>query len=55
MTIGFKNMDIIEVLNNIDSETVVVKLLDPARAGIFLPSEQKEGEDLLVLQMPMMI
>ncbi len=55
MIIGFKNVDIIEVLNNLDSESVYIKLLDPARAGIFLPSEQNEGEDLLILQMPMMI
>lgn len=55
MTMGFKNSDVIEVLNNIDNESVTLKLLDPARAGIFLPSEQKQGEDLLILQMPMMI
>jgi len=55
MTMGFKNSDVIEVLNNIDNENVTLKLLDPARAGIFLPSEQKQGEDLLILQMPMMI
>ena len=52
---GFKNSDIIEVLNNIDAESVLIRLSDPGRAGIFLPSEQKEGEELLVLQMPMMI
>ena len=55
MTMGFKNVDIIEVLNNLNSETVMIKLLDPARAGIFVPAEQAEGEDLLILQMPMMI
>lgn len=55
LVMGFKNTDIIEVLNNIDAESVVIKLSDPGRAGIFLPSEQKEGEELLVLQMPMMI
>ena len=55
MVMGFKNVDIIEVLNNLDTETVCAKLLDPARAGIFLPSEQVEGEDLLILQMPMML
>lgn len=55
MVMGFKNVDIIEVLNNLNSETVTIKLLDPARAGIFLPSEQEQGEDLLILQMPMMI
>ena len=55
MVIGFKNIDIIEVLNNITSETVFIKVQDPSRAGIFLPTEQAEGEDLLILQMPMMI
>ncbi len=55
MTIGFKNDDVIELLNNLDCENVIIKLLDPARAGVFLPAEQKPDEDLLVLQMPMMI
>ncbi len=55
MTMGFKNSDVIEVLNNIDSDNVTLKLLDPARAGVFFPTEQKPGEDLLILQMPMMI
>lgn len=55
MTIGFKCSDVIEVLNNIVDETISLNLLDPARAGIFLPTEQKSGENLLILQMPMMI
>ncbi|MBR1882180.1 MAG: DNA polymerase III subunit beta [Muribaculaceae bacterium] len=55
MTIGFKNQDIIEVLNNVGSDMVNIKLSDPARAGIFLPDQQEEGEELLILQMPMMI
>ncbi|MBR6283216.1 MAG: DNA polymerase III subunit beta [Muribaculaceae bacterium] len=55
LTMGFKNTDIIEVLGSIDCEQVVIKLSDQARAGIFLPGEQKKGEELLVLQMPMMI
>lgn len=55
MNIGFKSADVIDVVNNIDSDGIFLKLLDPARAGVFLPSEQKAGEDLIVLQMPMMI
>lgn len=55
LEMGFKHSDVIEVLNNIDSESVVIKLKDAGRAGIFLPSEQNEGEELLILQMPMMI
>ena len=55
MNIGFKSADVIDVINNIDCDGVDLKLLDPARAGVFVPSEQKAGEELIVLQMPMMI
>ncbi len=55
MNIGFKSADVIDVINNINSDGVYLKLLDPARAGVFVPSEQEAGEDLVVLQMPMMI
>ena len=55
MNIGFKSADVVDVVNNIDCDGVFLKLLDPARAGVFSPSEQKAGEDLIVLQMPMMI
>ena len=55
MVIGFKNTDIIEVVNNLESESVVIKLQAPDRPGIFLPSEQVAGEELLILQMPMVV
>ena len=55
MNIGFKSADVIDVVSNIDCDGVFLKLLDPARAGVFVPSEPKAGEDLIVLQMPMMI
>ncbi len=55
MTMGFNNQNVLDVLRNIDSESVLIKLIDPARAGIFLPAEQQPGEDLLILQMPMMV
>lgn len=55
MTIGFKSTDIIEVLNNLAGETIELRLNDPTRAGIFYPAQQEEGEDLLILQMPMVI
>ncbi|MBO7610112.1 MAG: DNA polymerase III subunit beta [Muribaculaceae bacterium] len=55
LTMGFKHSDVIEVLNNIESDSVNIKLKDSARAGVFLPSTQVEGEELLILQMPMMI
>lgn len=55
MTMGFNNDNIVDVVGNIDSESLTIQLVDPARAGIFLPGEQPEGEDLLILQMPMMV
>lgn len=55
MTMGFNNENVIDVLSNLESEMVFIKLIDPARAGIFLPAEQQQGEDLLILQMPMMV
>ena len=55
MAIGFNDEKLIEILSNINSDIVVVKLLDPTRAGIFVPDSQPEGEDVLMLLMPMML
>lgn len=55
MKIGFKGVSVIELLDNISCEQVVAQLADPSRAGLFLPSEQPEGEEILMLQMPMLI
>ena len=53
MNIGFKGIYLIELLQNIVSEEVVLELADPSRAGLILPAGNKEGEDLLMLLMPM--
>lgn len=53
MTIGFKAAFIIEVLNNMKSDTICLKLSDPSRPGIFVPEEEKENEEILILLMPM--
>jgi DNA polymerase-3 subunit beta len=55
MSIGFQSSYLLEILKNIDSEQVVFELADPSRAGIILPFEGKEGEDLLMLLMPMLL
>ena len=55
MSIGFNDENIIDVLNNIESDTIKIELMDASRAGIFLPIEQKENEELLILLMPMML
>lgn len=55
MNIGFQGSAFIDVLNNIESPDVIIQLADPSRAGIILPGEQPEGEDVLMLMMPMLL
>jgi DNA polymerase-3 subunit beta len=55
MSIGFKSTFLLDILNNITSGDVVIELADPSRAGVILPAEQEENEDLLMLLMPMML
>ncbi len=55
MSIGFKGGSFIEVLNNFDCQDIIIQLADPSRAGLVLPSEQPDGQDVLMLMMPMLI
>jgi len=55
MSIGFKGSSFIEILNNFDCEQVVIQLADPSRAGLVIPVEQPENQDVLMLMMPMLI
>ncbi|MDD2618631.1 MAG: DNA polymerase III subunit beta, partial [Bacteroidales bacterium] len=34
---------------------IILRLADPSRAGLILPSENEEDEELMMLLMPMMI
>jgi len=52
MDIGFNASYIIDVLSHVDTDEAVFMLSSPARAGIVQPSVQREGEDLLMLVMP---
>jgi DNA polymerase-3 subunit beta len=55
MSIGFKGSSFIEILSNFDSQEVIIQLADPSRAGLVLPSEQPENQEVLMLMMPMLI
>jgi DNA polymerase-3 subunit beta len=55
LSIGFKASYLIEILSNISSENVILQLADPSRAGVIVPAENEENEDLLMLLMPMML
>ena len=55
MSIGFKGSSFIDILNNFSCSEVIIQLADPSRAGLVLPSEQPENQDVLMLMMPMLI
>ena len=55
MNIGFKAGFLIDILNNIPSADVRIELSDPSRAGLILPVEKEENEEMLTLLMPMML
>ena len=55
MSIGFKGGALYEICNNISSDERVIELADPGRAGLISPAQQPEGEDILMLIMPMLL
>lgn len=55
ITIGFKGNAFIEILGNIECPDVLIQLADSSRAGLVLPSEQPEGQEIVMLMMPMLI
>ncbi len=55
MAIGFKAPFLIEILASIASNDVLLELADPARAGLILPMENEENQDILMLLMPMLL
>ena len=44
-----------EILSNLTSNQVVLELSTPNRAGIILPVDKEEKEELLMLIMPVML
>ena len=55
MSIGFKSTFLIDILNILNAEEVIIELTDPSRAGVIVPAEQEENDDVLMLLMPMML
>jgi len=53
--IGFNARFLIEMLNNLDSDEVILKLSAPNRAGLIVPKDAEADEDLLMLVMPVML
>lgn len=55
MIIGFNGVFMVEILNNMTDDTILLRLSDPARPGIFSGFEPKEAESLIIIQMPMQV
>ncbi len=55
MEIGFNAKFLVEMLNNIQAKTLSIEMSQPNRAGLILPTEQHEDENILMLVMPVML
>jgi len=55
LQIAFNAKFLIEMLNGADTEEITVELSTPTKAGIIKPTETDEGEELLMLVMPLML
>jgi DNA polymerase-3 subunit beta len=55
LQIAFNAKFLIEMLNAADTDEIKIELSTPTKAGIIKPTEQGEGEDLLMLVMPLML
>ena len=55
MEIGFNAKYLADVLSNVDSEEAMFEFSTPNRAGIVKPAEEDEGEEMLMLVMPVML
>ncbi len=56
MSIGFKSSFLIEILSNVNCESLVMKFADPRRAALIVPSEEEEQSlRLCGILMPIMV
>ena len=55
LEMGFRGTLLNDMLNNMDNEELLFKMADPSRASIVVPAQNNEGEEVVMLVMPMMI
>lgn len=55
LEIGFNAKYLMDMLSTLDNKEVIFKMSTPNRAGLLVPSENDENEDILMLVMPMML
>ncbi len=56
LEIGFNSKFMVEMLNNLDTEQVLLEMSEPNRAGLITPvNSENENEEILMLVMPVML
>lgn len=55
MEIGFNAKLMAEVLSNLSAKMISLELSAPNRAGLLVPADKEENEDILMLVMPVML
>lgn len=58
MEIGFNAKFLMEMVNNLDTENILIEMSHPSRAGILFPvnnGDEAQNEDILMLVMPVML
>ena len=55
MEIGFNAKFLLEMLNNLDCESIALNMSLPNKAGLISPLEANKNEDVLMLVMPVML
>ncbi|MFT6879389.1 MAG: DNA polymerase-3 subunit beta [Psychromonas sp.] len=55
MEIGFNAKFLVEMLSNLNTDNLTLEMSQPNRAGLIVPEDKQENEDMLLLVMPVML
>lgn len=55
LVIGFSAGYLIEIFNTLSTENIFMKIADPSRPGVFVPEENPENTELVIILMPMTV
>lgn len=55
MEIGFNAKFLVEMLSNLNTTNLTLEMSQPNRAGLIVPEDKEENEDMLLLVMPVML
>ncbi len=53
--IGFNAKFLVEMLSNVSSKSITLHMSAPNRAGLIIPADKNDNEDILMLVMPVML